>query len=223
MAAPTATAWIPSCAGLPNSSAVGDAVQALLREHAGQQRADGPADAVRRDDVERVVELRLRAPQQAEVARHGGDRAERNRAHRPDEAGGGRDRDQADDDRRGGADRGRLALPHGVEQRPDDQRARRRQHRRREGERREAFGRERAAGVEPEPAEPEQAGAEQRERHVVRQQRPTDLKSRRRPTTRAATSAATPALTCTTVPPAKSSAPILASQPPPHTQCAIGL
>ena len=43
------------------------------------------------------------------------------------------------------------------------------------------------------------------------------------PTTIAATSAATPALTCTTVPPAKSSAPILASQPPPHTQCAIGL
>src|SRR6185436_13885886 len=44
----------------------------------------------------------------------------------------------------------------------------------------------------------------------------------RLPTTMAATSAATPALTCTTVPPAKSSAPILASQPPPHTQCAIG-
>src|SRR4030095_8878163 len=44
----------------------------------------------------------------------------------------------------------------------------------------------------------------------------------RLPTTMAATSAATPALTCTTVPPAKSSAPILASQPPPHTQCALG-
>ena len=50
-----------------------------------------------------------------------------------------------------------------------------------------------------------------------------DLKSLRRPTTIAATSAATPALTCTTVPPAKSSAPILASQPPPQTQWAIGL
>src|SRR5688572_4622210 len=47
--------------------------------------------------------------------------------------------------------------------------------------------------------------------------------SRRLPTTIAATSAATAALTCTTVPPAKSSAPSLASQPPPHTQCAIGL
>src|SRR5215211_2122200 len=46
--------------------------------------------------------------------------------------------------------------------------------------------------------------------------------SRRLPTTIAATRAATAALTCTTVPPAKSSAPIFASQPPPHTQCAIG-
>ena len=39
----------------------------------------------------------------------------------------------------------------------------------------------------------------------------------------AATSAATPAFTCTTVPPAKSRAPICASQPPPQTQCATGL
>jgi hypothetical protein len=44
----------------------------------------------------------------------------------------------------------------------------------------------------------------------------------RLPTTIAATSAAAAAFTCTTVPPAKSSAPISASQPPPHTQCAIG-
>src|SRR5438093_5455302 len=37
------------------------------------------------------------------------------------------------------------------------------------------------------------------------------------------TIAATPALTCTTVSPAKSSAPILASHPAPHTQWAIGV
>ena len=49
--------------------AVGDAVQRLLREDAGQQRADGAADAVRGDDVERVVERGPGAPQQAEVAR----------------------------------------------------------------------------------------------------------------------------------------------------------
>src|SRR5215218_758137 len=45
----------------------------------------------------------------------------------------------------------------------------------------------------------------------------------RLPTTIAATSAATAAFTWTTVPPAKSSAPHLASQPPPQTQCATGL
>src|SRR5689334_21244007 len=44
----------------------------------------------------------------------------------------------------------------------------------------------------------------------------------RLPTTIALTSAATPAFTCTTVPPAKSSAPHFESQPPPHTQWAIG-
>src|SRR5689334_21669902 len=44
----------------------------------------------------------------------------------------------------------------------------------------------------------------------------------RLPTTIAATSAAIAALTCTTVPPAKSSAPSFDSQPPPHTQCATG-
>ena len=44
----------------------------------------------------------------------------------------------------------------------------------------------------------------------------------RLPTTIAATSAATPAFTWTTVPPAKSHAPMSASHPPPHTQCASG-
>ena len=45
---------------------------------------------------------------------------------------------------------------------------------------------------------------------------------RRRPSTSAHTSAATPALMCTTMPPAKSMTPSFASQPPPHTQCASG-
>ena len=49
------------------------------------------------------------------------------------------------------------------------------------------------------------------------------LKSRRGPNTLASTSAVTPALICTTVPPAKSSAPRVRSHPPsPHTQCASG-
>src|SRR2546422_268844 len=48
-------------------------------------------------------------------------------------------------------------------------------------------------------------------------------KTPRGPRNHAATGADTPALTCTTVPPAKSSAPIFCSQPPaPHTQCASG-
>ena len=89
--------------------AVGHAVERLLREHAGQQRADRPADAVRGHDVERVIEPRARAPDQREVARNRRDRAERERAHRADEPGRGRDRDQPDHDRRRGADRGRLA------------------------------------------------------------------------------------------------------------------
>src|SRR5919198_6245151 len=47
-------------------------------------------------------------------------------------------------------------------------------------------------------------------------------KPRRFPTTMAHTSADTPELICTTVPPAKSNAPIAPIQPPPHTQCANG-
>jgi hypothetical protein len=47
--------------------------------------------------------------------------------------------------------------------------------------------------------------------------------SNRRPYMIAATKAAIPAFTCTTVPPAKSNAPNSRSQPPgAHTQCAIG-
>src|SRR3989304_4243146 len=42
------------------------------------------------------------------------------------------------------------------------------------------------------------------------------------PRTNAPTRAAMPALTCTTVPPAKSRAPNLARKPPPHTQWATG-
>jgi hypothetical protein len=45
---------------------------------------------------------------------------------------------------------------------------------------------------------------------------------RRLPTVSAATTAAAAAFTCTTVPPAKSSAPSVPSHPFPHTQCATG-
>ena len=87
----------------------------------------------------------------------------------------------------------------------------------------DAVGGERAAGVEAEPSEPEQSRAEQREWHVVRQQAGSDGSHAACRRTIAATSAATPAFTWTTVPPAKSSAPIFDSHPPPQTQCATGL
>ena len=54
--------------------------------------------------------------------------------------------------------------------RPHHQRSGGREHRRRERQGGDAVGRQGAAGVEAEPAEPEQTGAEERERHVVRQQ-----------------------------------------------------
>jgi hypothetical protein len=44
----------------------------------------------------------------------------------------------------------------------------------------------------------------------------------RLPITKAQTRPATPALMCTTVPPAKSSTPQSPKKPPPHTQWAIG-
>jgi hypothetical protein len=53
---------------LPNSTPSATPFHAFSREDAGQQRADRAADAVRGDDVERVVE-RVCARRPAEVAR----------------------------------------------------------------------------------------------------------------------------------------------------------
>src|SRR5262245_34694681 len=47
-------------------------------------------------------------------------------------------------------------------------------------------------------------------------------KPERLPITSADTSAATPAFTCTTAPPAKSRKPMACNHPPPQTQCATG-
>ena len=92
-------------------------------------------------------------------------------AHGPDESGSRCDGDEADDYGGGRADRGRPALACVVEDRPHDERSHRGEEGRDEREAGDWARRERAAGVEAEPAEPEQAGTEQRERHVVRQQR----------------------------------------------------
>ena len=86
------------------------AVQRLLREDAGEERADRAAESVRGHDVERIVERRPGPPEQAEVAGNRRNAAKRDSAHRSDESGGRGDGDQADHDGGRGADRGRLAV-----------------------------------------------------------------------------------------------------------------
>jgi hypothetical protein len=80
---------------------------------------------------------------------------------------------------------------------------------------------QRRAAVEAEPADPQQHRARASSAGRVRQQRWTGkalpLAEQQRDT-----SAETPAVVWTTMPPAKSSTPACASQPPPHTQCATG-
>ena len=71
-------------------------------------------------------------------------------------------------------------------------------------------GGDRRAGVEAEPADPQQRGADQGQHHVVRPG-PVSL---RLPSMSAHIRPATPALMCTTVPPAKSSTLTMASELP---------
>ena len=49
----------PDLPGIAEEQAVGQTVEALLREHAGEQGADGATHAVRRHHVERIVQLVL--------------------------------------------------------------------------------------------------------------------------------------------------------------------
>ena len=66
------------------------------------------------------------------------------------------------------------------------------------------MARQRAAGVEAEPAHPQQAGADEAEHQVVRLHRLVRDSPTRLPRYSAQTSAETPEVMCTTVPPAKS-------------------
>ena len=77
MAAAMAVTLNQKLTGVAEEQPVGDAVERLVREHTRQQRANGAADAVRGNHVERIVERRLGAPHQHEVA---GDRGDRRRA-----------------------------------------------------------------------------------------------------------------------------------------------
>ena len=170
MAATTAVAWITSWPGLPKSSAVGDAVQRLLGENAGQQRADGAAHPVRRDDVERVVERRLRA-------RAG--RSSWDAAMAPSEIALIGPTKPAAGVMATSPTTMAVAAPTAVGLPARMSRGASRRRACAAGasivvtNARPAIGarRQRAAGVEAEPAEPQQPGAEQRERHVVRQER----------------------------------------------------
>ena len=163
----------PQLGGVAEQDAIGHAAPRLLGEDAGQQRADRAAHAVRRDDVEAVVKARAGAEHQAVVARNRRDAAQQDGADRADVAGRRSDGDQADDDARRRADCRDLAVAHQVQQRPHHQRRGRRQHGRRKRQRGDGRGAKRRTGVEAEPAEPEQSGAEERKRHVVRQERLT--------------------------------------------------
>ena len=81
---------------------------------------------------------------------------------------------------------------------------------------------ERAAGVEAEPARPRAGPAPIRQSGRLCGGIGSLPKPRRLPSMSAATSAEKPLDMCTTRPPAKSIAPALKIQPPPHTMCAIG-
>ena len=146
------------------------------------------------------------------------------RASGVDEAGRRRDRHQARDRAGDHAQRGRPPNLIQSQHAQIDGRGRGGHVRGHERVDRHAVGGQRAAGVEAEPAEPQQRRAQHGERQIVRR-RDGSGKPLRLPRTSAAASAAMPALMCTTMPPAKSSAPSPpAAMPPlPQTQCATGI
>ena len=64
MAPRTAAPCTSELPGIPEQRAIERAIERLLGEHAGQQRAHRAAEAVRGDDIERVVERGLGAQQE---------------------------------------------------------------------------------------------------------------------------------------------------------------
>ncbi len=78
-------------------------------EDAGREGAPGAADAVHADHVQRVVQADLGAQPDGEVAERAGADADGESAHRLDEAGGRRNRDQAGDGAGSRADDAGLA------------------------------------------------------------------------------------------------------------------
>ena len=191
-------------------------------EEAEQQRADDAADEVDGDHVERVVV--------AEACTSAGWRGSRaTPAMKPmmsgampaDEAGARRDGDEAGDGTGGGAEGRGVAVLDALDEQPAEHGGRGGEvgvHERLGGE---AVGAEGRAGVEAEPAEPQDAGAEQRPAAGCAAAWPRSGQPLRLPRTSTTARAAMPALMWTTVPPAKSSAPML-EQPARRAEHPVG-
>ena len=118
--------WIRSCAGLPSSRPrAASPPTELDGEHAGEQGADDPADAMHAEHVERVVvaEHVLERGRRPEADDAGGE-ADHQGAARQHEAGGRGDRDQAGDGTRSDAEHAGLALGDPLHQHPGHRRRR---------------------------------------------------------------------------------------------------
>ena len=74
--------------GMTGEQSVGAAAPPGVCKHAGEDRARGPAHAMRGDDIERVVQFRARAVEEGEVAADGTDAAERERRGRDEPVAG---------------------------------------------------------------------------------------------------------------------------------------
>src|SRR3546814_7342438 len=131
--------------------------------------ADQAADAVDAEYVERIVEAELRLHDHHEpAAGDTGDRAEQDRAERTRIARCRRDRDEAGDRARAGAEQRALVAERALGQHPEENARRGGDEAVDEREAGRAIGLERRAGIEAEPAAPQQAGADQRHGQRVR-------------------------------------------------------
>ena len=188
------------------------------------------------DHVERVVEAEPELQRHGQRAQRTGDDADRDRAQRGDEATGRGDGDQAGDRAGRGAERGGLAVADLLDDQPAEHRGRGGDHRVGEGD---AGERRRRSSAEPalKPNQPNHSRAAPSSMNGRLCGRMGSRgQPRRLPSTMARARPAAPALMCTAVPPAKSSAPSVAStlaiQPPTasaatkpskeNTQCATG-
>ena len=202
---------------------IADAAEGGRGEHAGQHRADDAADSVHREHVERVVHLeRLLHVAGGEEAHDAGGGADCERADRPDESRGRRDRAEPRDHAGHDAEHRGLAVAHPFADHPGERSGRRADVRHQHRHARRAVGGERAARVEAEPAHPQHAGAGHRHGHVVRRHRrlgkaPAPAEHQRADQRRHARVQVHDRAAGEV-----HDAPSSPSQPSPHTQCATG-